>query len=268
MKKVFSQPVNQKADHSFIWYCCHTSIIVFFVTFIAVFTHYWCWWSNSIPYPATKAQVSYTESNPPNLPVLNSISDNPDTSELRFIQIVDTGLRSPNFLSTHLDPDREYEVRIYCRNDANPDYNESGQSVATNVRLAIDLPSKYTASTKNRLENGYISFCDRIGAVIAYNDGQNDAPQLVSAYAEIFSDETLKLEYVPGSAKITSAGAVNNAQLSKQLFKPQGIMLGYDALDGKLPGGRDYACIITFRFRTSASTWNIFDALYDEYYRP
>ena len=43
------------------------------------------------------------------------------------------------------------------------------------------------------------------------------------------------LRYVPGTAKIFSNGAVNGQALSDNLFK-NGTPLGYDKLDGNLPG--------------------------------
>lgn len=252
---------------SFFRQLIQAAFIVFLVGFVSCFIYYWYWWSNAVPYPITFDRDEYTEAAPPDLPVLNSIVDNPDYNEFHFLEIIDPELDGPNYLPTSLEANHEYEVHIYCRNDANSIHDDE-ENLATDVRLTVDLPAKYTARTKSRFAKGYYIFCDRIGAAISYYNGVDSAPQIVTAYAEIFSNETLRLEYVPDSAKIISSGDVDGQKLSKQLFRPQGILLGYDALDGGLPSGRECACIVSFRFRASSSIWGPLDELRNTYFRP
>lgn len=267
MKKSLLSSANPEKK-SYFRRCFDASIIVFLTTFACCFAHYWCWWRNAIPYHMSTRHETYTLSTPPKLPVLNSITNNPDFNEIAFIEVKDVNSKESDYLGVSLEPGHEYEVTIYCCNDMVVDDIGEDQGIATNVRIAVDLPKKYTSQTPSRSVGGYFLLYDHIGATIAYNDGVNDAPQVVSACSEVFSDKTLKIKYVPGSAKILSAGKVNESKLSDHLFRPQGIPIGYDALDGQLPGGREYACIVTFRFRTSPANWSVLDEIYNTYYRP
>ena len=76
----------------------------------------------------------------------------------------------------------------------------------------------------------------------------NAKPQMVwdEAYGKA-SHGDVALRYVPGTAKIFSNGAINGQALSDNLFK-NGTPLGYDKLDGNLPGCNQYAGYITFEF--------------------
>jgi uncharacterized repeat protein (TIGR01451 family)/LPXTG-motif cell wall-anchored protein len=55
------------------------------------------------------------------------------------------------------------------------------------------------------------------------------------------------IRYVPGSATVTSNGKVNGMTLP-DAFLTTGTPLGYDALDGTLPGCNQYAGYVTYKF--------------------
>ena len=66
--------------------------------------------------------------------------------------------------------------------------------------------------------------------------------------------------YVPGSAKLTTAAQPDGVAISDiELFSDTGALIGYSAIDGNLPGGRNFVCTLTFQVRigdTSADNPN------------
>ena len=61
------------------------------------------------------------------------------------------------------------------------------------------------------------------------------------------------MRYVQGSAKITTKGAVNGQNLSGENLFGAGTNLGYDSLNGILPGCDQYSGVITYRFKADFS---------------
>jgi uncharacterized repeat protein (TIGR01451 family) len=57
----------------------------------------------------------------------------------------------------------------------------------------------------------------------------------------------IALRYVPGSTTIHNFGSTNGATMSDTILSGTGVPLGYNALDGNLPGCNEYAGYITFR---------------------
>ncbi len=68
------------------------------------------------------------------------------------------------------------------------------------------------------------------------------------------AQQNLRLNYVEGSAKISSPGKVNGKKLDGEdlLFWGKGVAVGVDKLDGRLPGTKDSCGSVSFRFKVSA----------------
>ncbi len=125
---------------------------------------------------------------------------------------------------------REVVVRMYVHNNANSDTNASGKGIARDTKVRVALP---TAESQTLRTRSYVSASN--AAMV------EDTVDLVGAQA-------FKVEYVPGSAIIYSNGPVNGQKLSDNIVTT-GAPIGYNALDGNLPGCFDYEAVVQIRVR-------------------
>lgn len=125
----------------------------------------------------------------------------------------------------------QYVISMYVHND-----NPKGlDAVAENVIAHVNMPE-----TAGNILGVQCSF-DSFNAVPThYYDGIN-----------FKGDRPFRLEYVKGSAKIINAGIGNDDgyKLDDNLITSYGVPLGYDQLDGKVPGGKKYASRVLFKVR-------------------
>lgn len=163
--------------------------------------------------------------------VLNSISDNPTVgNELYFVQARADGsndLWNANELT--VEDGKTYVVRMYVHNN-----NRFGEkAVATGVTGKFIIPTE----SSNKLSiNGIVS-------------SNNAVPSKVWDDVVFKSDSKFHLTYVAGSAHIGSNGKVNGA-LSDDLVK-DGTLLGYDSLNGELPGCFKYSAFVSFKVKVT-----------------
>lgn len=125
---------------------------------------------------------------------------------------------------------KEYLVRLYVHNN-----NPNGwDGVAENTKVAFNVP---TNSSKQIQVNGFI-------------ESSNATPSGYWDYVNFQSDQAFHLDYVYGSALLENNGKAAG-KLSDDIVnaKNDGVLIGYDALDGKIPGGFDYAGFISIRVR-------------------
>lgn len=173
----------------------------------------------------------FTSSSPASYITFNSITDNPTFGdERRFVRIREAG--SSMFETTvEIEAGKTYEIWVYVHNNASAELNETGEGLAQNVTLSIDMPA--------RLESG------QTGVVTATLSSSNATPTSVwaSAYYENRSDRTLYLRYVHDSAVITNSGSASGSILdAASLFSDNGAFLAYSSISwGNIPGGDDYA---------------------------
>lgn len=130
---------------------------------------------------------------------------------------------------------KEYIVRMYVHNN-----NPNGiDAVAENTKVAFSVP--YTSSTEVEI-NGLIS-------------SSNATPSRYWDYVRFSSDNNIPfhLEYIYGSAIMENngIGANGGIQLSDDIVNAEsgGILIGYDALDGKIPGCYQYASYVSIRVK-------------------
>lgn len=162
-------------------------------------------------------------------PVLNSMSDNGTYDDERMF----VGVRR---LADGLDGEYKqysidgvegetYEVRMVVIND-----NEL--TTAENVQVKFDLK----AGEPDQL------------AVAAYVCTDNAAPTEYWSKVFIKTERPAQLGYVASSAKLAN-GAVKDVALNALDLVTDGVLIGYRELDGKLPGGSEYATVITLRIK-------------------
>ena len=162
--------------------------------------------------------------------VFNSISDNPDLNELYFVQ--GRAADAANIWKAdeiEVENGKEYIVRLYVHNN-NP---RGTEMTAKDVTANVNVP---TESGKSITVTGTVS-------------ASNSKPAKV--WDELVfksSTNTFHLEYVKGSALIENNGKISGTALSDNLVMG-GTTLGYDKLDGQIPGCFQYAAIVTFRVK-------------------
>ena len=162
--------------------------------------------------------------------VFNSIADNPDLNELYFVQAkaADNTDGYWNANDIEVENGKEYIVRVYVHNN-NP---RGTEMVAKGVTANVNVP---TDSGKSITVTGTIT-------------ADNSKPAKV--WDEVVfksATNTFHLEYVNGSAYYNTKGAAKGA-LSDSLVMG-GTLVGYDSLNGEIPGCFGYAGIITFRVK-------------------
>ena len=162
--------------------------------------------------------------------VLNSISDNPDMNELYFVQARAADAANVwNANDIEVENGKEYVVRLYVHNN-NP---RGTEMVAKDVFANVNVP---TDSGKSITVTGTVS-------------ASNATPSKV--WDEVVfksSTNTFHLDYVEGSALIENKGKIGGTTLSDNLVMG-GTTLGYDSLNGELPGCFGYSAFITFRVK-------------------
>lgn len=206
---------------------------------------------------------TYTMENPADKVTFNSITNNPvligstniedcekdenkvACDERYFVAASEyTGDASQNLWSdeTKVEPGKEYVVRMYVHNDAASNLDLQ----AENVRAIVNLPT--TTGTSVTVQ----------GTIRADNAAPKevwDETNFVSANGQEFN-----LVYVEGSAKYTNCDESTRAddrtctstrefQLGTDLLTEGGAQLGYNAMDGVIPGCVGYSGWVTFHVK-------------------
>lgn len=175
---------------------------------------------------------TFTVQKPADYVTFNSITNNPRHGDERnFVQIKEKNASDASYVEKlDIKEGKTYTVFMYFHNNAAENLN----LIAENTMARVQLPGSAKAGQDTRI-TGFIS-------------ASNARPQQVWDEVYVKSDKNLTLQYIAGSAKIYSKGAVNGQTLSNELFG-KGALLGYNALDGKVPGCHNFAGYLTFDFR-------------------
>ena len=181
---------------------------------------------------------TFTMENPADYITFNSITNNVIGDERYFVSASRwTGSNADNYFSdaTEVEADKEYVVRMYVHNNMASDLPNN---VAENVRAYVTLPTTTAKSITIT------------GTVTSSNANPNkvwDETTLKSKNGEVFN-----LAYVPGTAKYMNTDDNKNVRyfsLSDSLFTNSGAALGYNQMDGKIPGCNKYSGYITFHVK-------------------
>ena len=182
------------------------------------------------------ARETFTMGEPSDFVTFNSITDNPSIGDERnFVRIREAGVGTfGNEVDLILG--REYEVYIFFHNNASASLNPIGTGIAQNTRVRSMLPDVVRAGERQRI-GGEIS-------------ASNATPERVWDHVYIANPSDLDLvpRFVLGSAIIHSNGEIDGRVLSRNLFGEIGTFVGYNQLDGLLPGGAEFSGHIIYRF--------------------
>jgi uncharacterized repeat protein (TIGR01451 family) len=144
-------------------------------------------------------------------------------------------------------PGKEYIVRAYIHNIANPSINDNpatpgandGIGVAKNTKVRFELPDT------DGVANGFTAQA-RITA-------DNAIPQQVYDTVDLRNNnEKFGVEYIPGSAYIFNASHTNGLNLSDDIMSANGTLIGDDVMDGTYPGCFEYSSFVVIRVKVTA----------------
>lgn len=188
---------------------------------------------------------TFTYAQPAPYVTFNSITDNPKIGDERnFVRIKEDTATSTYTDNVNLTPGKVYSVSVYYHNNAATNLNDSGVGIAKNVKLRMELPGVVKSGVNAALT----------GNISASN--ANPGTVYDEAYGKNTTSSDVALRYVAGSATVTSNGAVNGQTLPDTLFTT-GASLGYDSLNGELPGCNKFAGYVTFKMRVDQPNFTI-----------
>lgn len=174
---------------------------------------------------------TYTIANPADHVTFNSITNNPNIGDERnFVGIRESGSTTTWKDDMTVQNGKEYTVRMYVHNNAAQNLN----LVAKDVTAKFNLP---TTTGKSIQVNGFLS-------------SSNASPTEVYDHATFNSTENFNLAYVSGSLKYeNNVFGPNGIALPESIFTSAGAKLGYDKLDGNIPGCFQFAGYVTFKVK-------------------
>ena len=180
------------------------------------------------------SRPSFTIEKPADYITFNSITNNPviGGDEKDFVGIREVGSNAKWTNNMKVQNGKEYYVRMYVHNNAASNLN----LVAENVVAKLNVP---TTTAKNVTVQGQIS-------------ASNAKPNTVWDEATFSSDNDFNLAYVAGSALFENNG-MGTTKLPDSIVNNTGARLGYDKLDGKIPGCFQYAGYVTVKVKAQVS---------------
>ena len=180
------------------------------------------------------ARPSFTIEKPADYITFNSITNNPviGGDEKDFVGIREVGSNAKWTNNMKVQNGKEYYVRMYVHNNAASNLN----LVAENVVAKLNVP---TTTAKNVTVQGQIS-------------ASNAKPNTVWDEATFSSDNDFNLAYIAGSALFENNG-MGTTKLPDSIVNNTGAKLGYDKLDGKIPGCFQYAGYVTVKVKAQVS---------------
>lgn len=172
--------------------------------------------------------------------IFNSIKDSVIGDERNFVRVrVDSDFDNAeshtwNREEISVEDGAIYLIRLYVSNNSPLGYD----AVSENTKVAFNVPTK---SDKKIAVHGYI-FSDNASSS-QYRDS-----------IEFKSDRHFHLKYIYGATLLNNDGiGANGLPLSDEIVtkaaSKHGTLIGYDALDGKIPGGDKFTSYVTIKVK-------------------
>lgn len=181
-----------------------------------------------------------------NGPVLNSFINTPVYGDERaFVDGKDSSVTQPGGFQDQIpvQAGNEYLIRMYVHNNANQTTNDAahnyiGVAKDTKVRFKI-LPGM---ANGNEI-TGYISADNAI-------DRNGNPLRQVYDTVNLKNDKSaFELQYVKGSAKIENQAHPSGLALSDDIVSDNGVQIGFNQMDGNLPGCFEFSAYVTIRVK-------------------
>jgi len=187
---------------------------------------------------------TFTGANPAPYVTFNSITDNADVGDERnFVRVRPAGQGNYGE-NVNLEAGKTYDVMVYFHNNASSGLNDGGTGIANNVALRMQMAANVAANSGTKV-SGFIT-----------SPNANPTEVYDSANLTNTTGGTMDLSFVAGSAKVTSNGAVNGKTLPDSVFSA-GTALGYDSLNGVIPGCNEYAGYVIFQVKANQPNFTI-----------
>lgn len=170
--------------------------------------------------------------------VLNSISKNQVIGdEKNFVAAKVSGADVSTWNANTIDvKDGEtYTIRLYVHNN-NP---KGRDAVAEGVKATFSIPTTVSNSQ----------------TIVGYLDASNATTNRLWDEVTLKANENVYLEYVPGSAKFNNKSEAGQERVFNipDSVITSGATLGYDAMDGKIPGCYQYSGVLTIDVKVHSS---------------
>jgi uncharacterized repeat protein (TIGR01451 family)/LPXTG-motif cell wall-anchored protein len=191
---------------------------------------------------------TFTIANPSDHVQFNSITDNPNVGDERnFVGVRDASAANTWYDSLNAESGKTYVVRMYVHNNAATSLN----LVANNVTAKVNLPT--TTGTSVDI-TGFID-ASNVGA-----DGKSNPGAFAEVYdnAKLTSNQNFNVAYVPGSLKYENNSANSPYMLPESIFTSAGAKLGYNQMDGNIPGCFQYSGYVSFEVKPQFATPSTF----------
>lgn len=177
---------------------------------------------------------TFTWAHPASYITFNSITDNPSVGdERKFFGVADANATQyHNDLTVH--DNQELSMRVYFHNNAASNLN----LVATNTRIQVKLPTNTNSTTQS---------------AAAYIIADNAKPVAVADTVNINGANPFTLTYEPGTAQLWN-NVFRGQHLSDGIVGSNGALIGYNAIDGKVPGCSEFSGWVTIKVRVHMQT--------------
>ena len=165
----------------------------------------------------------------------NSISDNKKIgNEKNFVaaKVAGATVETWNANTINVKDGETYTIRLYVHNN-NP---KGMQAIAKNVKATFSIPTTVAKSQ----------------TIIGYLDSSNASPTRYWDEVVLNASENVYLEYVDGSARYVNA-KLGTVKLPNSIVTSNGALLGYDKLDGNIPGCYQYDGVVMIDVRVHNS---------------
>lgn len=175
-------------------------------------------------------RATFTQAVPATYVTFNSITDNADQGDERdFVHAkIATDTNKNGWQDTvQVQPGTEYLVRIYVHNNAADNLN----LVAKNTRAFAALPTTYATQA----------------TVTGEVRADNANPTRVWDEVTFTGASKFRLVYINGSATYTNNVFTQGTKISDDIVKSGGALLGYDQLNGDIPGCFKYSGWVMFK---------------------
>jgi uncharacterized repeat protein (TIGR01451 family) len=132
----------------------------------------------------------------------------------------------------------EILMRVYVHNGADPKHNASGQGVAKNTRVRVELPSGLNQAQTAR----------------AFVSADNAQPQVIEDTLSMTGEYPVQLQYVSGSATIKTNFI--DQKISDEVVNG-GVLVGDDNVNGTMKGCFEYVALVTFKVKVVAPSYQL-----------
>jgi uncharacterized repeat protein (TIGR01451 family)/LPXTG-motif cell wall-anchored protein len=185
------------------------------------------------------SRPTYTVEDPADHVTFNSITNNPNYGDERnAVTIKDTANTSAGGWTDDINVQngKEYYVRMYVHNNAAANLN----LVARDVTARFNVP---TQTAKRIQVDGYLA-------------SSNASPTEIWDQAVFTGTSDFNLSYVQGSATYTNNVFTNGTPLPNSIVG-SGAKLGYDKLDGNIPGCFQYSGYVIFKVKAVTTDFSV-----------